>query len=103
MLKFCCWLPTQVPVQDLWQANSSGAGPAWHLMGTKYEEYLFRDEALHVPRFVCVGRGEVGGWGFIYVARKNSIYEAVCVFTGELCSQHVLAKQRAQYWYRRRR
>ena len=62
-------------------------------MGTKYEEYLFRDEALHVPRFVCVGRGEVGGWGFIYVARKNSIYEAVCVFTGELCSQHVLAKQ----------
>jgi hypothetical protein len=37
-------------VVDLWQANASApaGSPAFHLVGTKYEEYLFRDEALSV-------------------------------------------------------
>ena len=35
-------------IVDLWQANSSAAGIAWHLVGAGYEEYLFRDEALRV-------------------------------------------------------
>jgi hypothetical protein len=33
---------------DFWQANASGSGPAFHLVGTGYEEHLFRDEALRV-------------------------------------------------------
>ena len=35
-------------IVDLWQANASAAGVAWHLVGAGYEEYLFRDEALRV-------------------------------------------------------
>ena len=35
-------------VIDLWQANTSAAGVAWHLVGAGYEKYLFRDEALRL-------------------------------------------------------
>ncbi len=38
------------PIKDLWQSNATHpqGAPAFHLMGTQYEEYLFRDEALRV-------------------------------------------------------
>ena len=35
-------------IKDLWQSNATASGPAVELMGTAYEEYLFRDEALRV-------------------------------------------------------
>ena len=30
------------------QANASGSGVPWNLVGADYEEYVFRDEALRV-------------------------------------------------------